>query len=627
MSNQYRPDVDGLRALAVIPVIFFHLDLVGFSGGYIGVDVFFVISGYLITGLIYSDIKNNNFSVKNFYIRRIRRISPALLVTLFSVTSFSFFILKPEALRSFALSLSTQSFSAQNFVFLSEGEYFLGSDLKPLLHTWSLAVEEQFYLFWPLLLFGLRRFSFKVQILLLSTIMVASFFINIGLMGVSPKASFFLLPPRAWELGAGGIIALLETKPSFQKSLSHNLKTSLGFIGLVLLCFSIFKLTPKTPFPGYAALIPVVGSAFLLISGSGSLSMVGRALSYRPLVLIGLISYPMYLWHWPIISLSHQFDIDHTSPLTVASIIFATLFLSVITYRYIETPIRSKTWFPSTKKLLAVACSGFVVVTAFGAHIWFTDGASYRYSSAARNLLTAPLAARTARCGFIFKVFNPTDQVCALVSDASATRRVLLWGNSHADHWSALFTDLAHENNAAFYLNARNCRATVDHDFCGKHVQNSILGFITSERITDVVLSSTGYGSYNVPDDVFEQNLRKLVHRLAGVEVRIWLVVDVPTGRDLDPNTAYAKNPKNPKVGSISLTDYKNRSEREHKLYDSLAGSYGTVKVIDPSNSLCDGQNCFGGKGNVVWYRDAGHVSDAGARATREEFAPVFKGR
>jgi peptidoglycan/LPS O-acetylase OafA/YrhL len=260
LTDRYRSDIDGLRAVAVVAVILFHLHVGGFSGGYVGVDIFFVISGYLITGLIYGDMQSQQFSIKGFYIRRIRRLAPALLSTLFVVTVFAYFILKPEEMRSFGSSLAFQLGSLQNFFFLSEGEYFLGSDLKPLLHTWSLAVEEQFYLFWPLLLLFIRRRSFKVQILLLTGIIFCSFAVNLALMGLSPKASFFLLPTRAWELASGGLVALLETRALFREMLSHGLRTLLGVVGLAIVCASFFVFTDATWFPGWAALLPVLGN-------------------------------------------------------------------------------------------------------------------------------------------------------------------------------------------------------------------------------------------------------------------------------------------------------------------------------------------------------------------------------
>jgi peptidoglycan/LPS O-acetylase OafA/YrhL len=623
MHSKYRPDIDGLRAVAVIAVILFHLHVSGFSGGYVGVDIFFVISGYLITGLIYGDMNSQQFTIKGFYIRRIRRLMPALLTTLFAVSVFTYFVLKPEEMRSFGLSLTFQSVSMQNVFFLSEGEYFLGSDLKPLLHTWSLAVEEQFYLFWPLLLLFIRRYSFKAQILMLVVILLCSFAINITFMKLSPKASFFLLPSRAWELSLGGLIALFETRTNFREMLSHRLRSILGVVGLAIVSSSFFIFTAATPFPGWTVLLPVWGAALLLVSGIGSSTVVGRVLSFRPVVFVGLISYPMYLWHWPIIVAMRQFGVAMT-PSAILAAILATVALSAATYKYIESPIRSRKWLPTTKLLLSCVAVGIGILTVFGVHTWLTDGASYRYTSVARSLLTAPLSARTSRCGMVFKVLHPRDQVCALHGDTNATRRVLLWGNSHADHWSGLFADLASESGSAFYLNARNCRATPDHEFCGTPVQKAILSFIESERITDVVLASTGYGAYEVPDGVFENNLKNLVKQLAGNRIRTWLVIDVPSGDELSPITAFNANPTAPALGSITLSQYLKTKKRELDLYDSLSHTYGDVHVVDPSRNLCDSEHCFGGKEGVVWYRDSGHLTDAGAKAAREQFQPIF---
>ena len=526
----------------------------------------------------------------------------------------------------FGSSLAFQSVSLQNFFFLSEGEYFLGSDLKPLLHTWSLAVEEQFYFFWPLLLLFIRRYKFKFQILLITAIMFCSFAVNLAFMGLSPKASFFLLPARAWELGFGGLIAMLETSAIFRKVRTHRLRTVLGCVGLAIVTSTFFIFTPATPFPGRASLLPVFGTVLLLISGMGSPTIVGRVLSFRPLILIGLISYPMYLWHWPIIVAMRHLGVDLT-PWVALAVFIATIALSTATFRYIESPIRKRRWLPTTKWLLTFAAVGFGILTTFGVHTWLTDGASYRYAPVARSLLTAPLEARTSRCGMIFKVLHPRDQVCTMRAETNAKRRVLLWGNSHADHWSGLFEDLASESGSAFYLNARNCRGTPDHEFCGKHVQEAILNFIKSEQITDVVLASTGYGSYEVPDEVFEKNLKELVKLLADSGVKTWLVIDVPTGNELNPVAAFNANPKSPVLGSITLGQYLKTKTREQNLFNSLSQTFSNVNVVDPSLNLCDSENCFGGKKEAVWYRDGGHLTDAGAQVARELFQPIFNGK
>jgi peptidoglycan/LPS O-acetylase OafA/YrhL len=538
------------------------------------------------------------------------------------VSIAAYILLKPEDMRSFGMSLALQFVSLQNVLFLSEGEYFRGADMKPLLHTWTLAVEEQFYLLWPLLLLFTRRVSFKIKMLLLGVIMLGSFGLNLVLMNISPKASFLLLPPRAWELGAGGLAALLETKVIFRSLLSERIRATLALVGLFAILYSVFKFTSETPFPGTAALLPVIGAVFLLVSGIGSLTFVGRFLTLPWMVRIGLLSYPMYLWHWPLASLLRQFKLDPTQPIFAATIVFVTIGLAELTYRFVELPIRQRKWLPTTKSLLISAGTGFGLLIAFGLHAWITNGAAYRYSPVARSLLTAPLLARSDRCGFVFKALHPKDQVCAMHKDSAAERRILLWGNSHADMWSGLFTSLANERGVSFYLNARNCRATTDHDFCGKPIQQAILGYIASEHITDVVLSSTWYGSYGIADEVFEHQLREVISKLTGVKV--WLVVDVPDSVELDPVVAYEKNPSNPIFGYVLLSDYVPVKHQQQLLFDSLSRDFSNVRIIDPSFDLCNITICSGGLGEISWYRDRNHLSDAGAMVAKSQFLPVF---
>lgn len=624
-KSLYRADIDGLRAVAVLSVLLFHLHVTGFTGGYVGVDVFFVISGYLITGLINAEIQSGTFSLKAFYLRRVRRLAPALLAMSVPVAIAAYILLKPEDLRSFGLSLALQFVSLQNVLFLSEGEYFRGADMKPLLHTWTLAVEEQFYLLWPLLLIFLQRFTFKVKMALIVAVMLGSFALNLVFMSLSPKASFLLLPPRAWELGVGGLAALLETKASFRGALSRNVRSGLAFAGLFAVLFSVFRFTSDTAFPGVAALLPVLGTVFLLLSGIGSLTSIGQFFALPFMVRIGLISYPMYLWHWPLTSLLRQFKLDPTQPIYAGAIALATFVLAELTYRLIELPIRRRRWLPTAKHLLISAGFGFTVLVAFGMHLWATDGAAYRYSPVARSLLTAPMAARSDRCGFVFKALHPRDLVCALSDETVTERRILLWGNSHADMWSGMFIDLAKQAGAALYLNARNCRATTDSDFCGTDVQQSIFNYIISQGITDVVLASTWHGSYNIPDKVFEHQFIDVVDKLSKSGVRTWLVIDVPADNSLDPSVAYQKNPVEPQFGFITLSEYQKQKERQLSLFEPLALNLSNVQIIDPSINLCNETNCLGGLGDKPWYRDPNHLTDAGAQVARTQFLPLFK--
>ena len=239
-SLHYRKDIDGLRAIAVLSVIFFHLNPAWASGGFVGVDLFFVISGYLITGQIRKDLADNVFSVKHFYLRRIRRIAPPLLAMLVTVSFAAWLIFKPEDIRSFAYSLVVQPLSLQNFVFLSEGNYFRGSETKALLHTWSLAVEEQFYLFWPLLLLLLKRWTFKPLLAVICVIVAVSFYLSVTMTVSAPNAAFYLIITRAWELGLGGLAALIHEHKWQQSRLSARQYEVLSWFSVVALGYAIF---------------------------------------------------------------------------------------------------------------------------------------------------------------------------------------------------------------------------------------------------------------------------------------------------------------------------------------------------------------------------------------------------
>lgn len=364
---KYRPEIDGLRAIAVLAVIFFHAGYEIFSGGFIGVDVFFVISGFLITSIIQDELQTSSFSFSRFYERRARRILPTLFVVALASIPLAWLWLLPPYMLEFTKSLSYVATFSSNFFFYKISGYFdTSAELKPLLHIWSLAVEEQYYLAFPALMLAAWKCCKKNLWLLITLIAIASLVYAEYWVQHNPEFAFFLLPSRAWELLVGAIIVQTRfardamecpTFPNLQRKI-QSAEPTLALIGLLLIIFSIFYFDANSATPGIAALIPTLGAA-LVISFSGPSCLTGKVLGSRPMVAIGLISYSAYLWHQPIFAFTRHATTGQLGSLFVAIMIIAVLLLAALTWKFVETPFRDKTIIPRQAffKLMLVAAS------------------------------------------------------------------------------------------------------------------------------------------------------------------------------------------------------------------------------------------------------------------------------
>lgn len=626
-AQSYRPEVDGLRAIAVVSVIVFHLNATWLPGGFVGVDVFFVISGYLITGFVRREVASGTWAYRSFFVRRVRRLAPPLLFVTVCSCCAAYFLLLPRHMASFAKSVIAQPIALQNMHFLAEGLYFEGADTKPLLHTWSLGVEEQFYLAWPLAILLLSRFQRRTTMTIVAALLLLSFALNMALPLVSPKASFFLFPPRAWELGLGGLLAIAEegTRPSHS---SHWGRTGVAGLSLLALTFSFAWIDSTMAFPGWIAAIPVAATAALIAALSRGSSPIRNALSFRPIVAIGLISYSLYLWHWPVIVFAHILDADFSQALPVAAVLTISGIGATVSYRLVEQPIRQQRALSSSRSLLACTFGTGAMLITLGTVAVLTNGMDFRYQGRARSMLTAAFdTSGKQRCGIVFRALYPTAQVCAFNDVASESGRgILLWGNSHAGMWTAPLSDRATTTGRPLYLNARNCRATVDGPFCDRSVQSAILSFIESHDISDVVLASSWHGHYGVPDDVFEEELALVVEEIVSRGATVWLVVDVPTDPEFDPEAQYRRNPDSPQLGSIPLAQHAPVRARELALFQRLASKFQGVQIVDPTDDFCyDGERCYGGRGDRAFYRDADHITTSGAMAACHRFDSLFR--
>ena len=332
----YRPEIDGLRAFAVLPVIFFHAGFEIFSGGFIGVDIFFVISGYLITLLLINDMQDNSFSILNFYERRARRLLPALFLVMLACIPFAWLWMLPDALENFGQSLVANSFFANNILlYLTSGYWDLHSEFKPLLHTWSLAVEEQFYLFFPIFLVCVWSLGIRKILWIIILLSILSLLLSEWGWRNDPEANFYLAPTRAWELFIGSITAIFVKNHGIKK---NDFLSITGFLAIFL---SIFLFNEDTSFPSLYTLIPVMGTSFIILfSGKGSI--LAKFLSLKLFVGMGLISYSAYLWHQPFFAYSKIFSTTEVGILVKLLIILFVIIISFFSWKYVEKPFRNR---------------------------------------------------------------------------------------------------------------------------------------------------------------------------------------------------------------------------------------------------------------------------------------------
>lgn len=382
---KYRPEIDGLRAVAVIPVILFHAAIPGFSGGFVGVDIFFVISGFLITSIIVADMEGpTGFSIVRFYERRARRILPALFAMLAISTLAAYVVLLPTELWEYGKNLLGAALFFSNITHMFQGGYFGGPvELKPLLHTWSLSVEEQFYVLYPLFvvvffrIFGHRGLIVSVGIASLASLALAHW------AGPRhPTLNFFLLPTRAWELGLGGLCALYLERHSLP---SGKWRNPIAALGLAMVFYAIFRLDETVQFPGLWALVPVLGTVLILLFSSTG-TLVHRLLSWRPVVGIGLISYSAYLWHQPLLAFTRLGFQPAPSPLTLAALIAATFGLAYGSWRWIEKPFRIKSQIGRVA-IFGLSAAGISAFSALAIMFVQSDGFLARYPTYQQTFL------------------------------------------------------------------------------------------------------------------------------------------------------------------------------------------------------------------------------------------------
>jgi peptidoglycan/LPS O-acetylase OafA/YrhL len=620
----YRADIDGLRAIAVLSVLLYHAGVPGFGGGFVGVDVFFVISGFLITGIVWREIGSGGFSLQGFYIRRIKRIFPALFAVLALSSLAAFFLLIPSDLIRFGKAANSSVLFYSNFYWLKNTGYFdAPARENPLLHIWSLSVEEQFYAVWPLALLLLSRIaSIKKVIYIVVALAFISLVFAEARLPDHQKDAFYLPWCRAWELLMGALLALspAAVRPA-------RLASVLGGAGLAAIGLAVALYDTSSRFPGLAAILPCGGAALVIAAGSAG-NPVTRLLSAEPLRRIGLISYSLYLIHWPLFSFAHLY-LGPVLPLALRLCLVLTSFmLAYVSWRFIETPLR-KAPFPELGVLGAAAASIGGLVLA-GISFSQNGGFPRRADETVRREILALDALQSDLSKYCRRVIIRDvkgDTICEMGADRGGVYDFILWGDSHARHFVPAVGTLAKNRKLSGLLLQKNaCHPFLDDSHTSKLCRDfnaAVARWVAGQPIKLVILGGRwrNHLRYLVQfslQDHPAQNSGGLAKTLAflnekGIEVTV-----------LDQTPDFAQN-----VGDCTARAlFYGRSSEEcvtqsaaHFIswHRDLDGYFAFLKrqynfsVASAAEAICGHEWCRARDGSVLLMSDANHLSEAGA--------------
>ncbi|SEE91431.1 acyltransferase family protein [Pseudomonas deceptionensis] len=632
-SIVYRPEIDGLRALAVLPVILFHAGFGLFSGGFVGVDIFFVISGFLITSILLREFEEGRFSIVGFYERRARRILPALFFVIACCLPVALIWMIPDDLKRLGQSLFAVMTFSSNFFFWKKTDYFSpGAEQQPLLHTWSLAVEEQYYVLFPLFLIFCWRFGKAKLFWVVAVVALSSLAFSEWAWRNQPIANFYLLPSRAWEMLAGSLLAFIP--PVKSTSLRRGIIAEvLSLLGLCTILFSIFVYDGDVPFPSLYSLAPVVGAA-LLIAFSSRENFAGRLLSNKFFVGIGLVSYSAYLWHQPLISFQILI-LDSKNKFLSFSIVLASLILAYFTYKYIETPFRTKKIAGSRGSLFLTSSSAIALVALIGLGFHFSKGEvglSYALEKEAMTQLGNdrwPYWENSA-CNerFPFKEKVGGWWFCMLKKDEKPN--VFLLGNSHAnDLYPALATTPAFESLNVLSAGTCNYLAEPQPDKklggnnpCASDAIVKQFAYTTSILEVDrpeFVFLNTSYprnlSASEAKDFVRRAELR--AEQIIGYGLKPIIVLPRPVLHEY--HVKFCLN--RPMVGrvktcSVSQSEAMSYFSELSSEFKKLESSNKGIHFLSQENFFCDGSKCDFLRGGLPLIRDEKdeHLSSYGSK-------------
>lgn len=670
IKDHYRSDIDGLRAVAVLSVVGFHAFPSLVRGGFVGVDIFFVISGFLISGIIFTAMEARSFGFVQFYARRIRRIFPALSLILLCALVFGWLLLLPDEFKQLGKHIAASGAFANNFLLWMETGYFdTAATQKPLLHLWSLCIEEQYYLTYPLLVWWIWRKSFALATLV--TLFVMSLLLNAILIGGHPTTTFFSLPTRAWQLLAGGLIAYanLRMRPTdlrqtpfrsivrvdWISALPVRLCDIIGAFGFFFILCALSFINSTTPYPGIWAMLPTSGACCIIAAGNGSFINC-RILSHPWLVFIGLISYPLYLWHWILQSFAHIMTSDSATTYLRIGLVLLSFALACITYRAVELPLRTgANAIPKTIGLVIALAT----IALAGVGIYRGNGSPSRYETDYLARLqdvtdSGPGPSDKTNCPASLSSVSLASAYCRASSNEAPT--AVIWGDSHAAHFYDGVAKL--DNNRPWLLLGHfSCPPTSEIEVSADapdctSVNNTMLSFInTNTSIKTVTL--VFYGNYIAQDNYaadhvarqsgpaqigikvpgmptlnkaqsFAFGLRAAVASLRSSGKRVIIVVDVPE-LPFSPRHCLERPFVSSNACYVSKADVDRRQHEFRDVIDSIPKQYSDVTIFDPLDLICSGESCGPIKDDISLYVDSHHLSQRGSEIVARKFLDIAR--
>lgn len=631
----YRADVDGLRALAVLAVLVFHADPTLMPGGFCGVDVFFVISGFLISGIVSRECAAGRFSFARFYARRARRLFPALIVVLVTTLLLGWLILLPDEFRTLGADTAAGAAFASNILQYQDITVYFGIASRPLLQLWSLGVEEQFYFLWPVLIYATLAIGGRRFLYIAAAVTAASFLANIAVVSFDPQGAFFLPWNRIWELSLGGILATLEQHPwqpsaaimklSKTAAVSRLLQlrqTIYWACGASLLLASFLLLKGTWEVPGFWALAPSIGTALIIVAGPRAW-FNRRVLSREPIVFIGLISYPLYLWHWPLLCFVRLIE-PTASRLLLSTVLIVALLLSVATYLSIELPLRRS---PANRQLVAGLCTALLCFALFG------------YLISMRYLPGRPIPQEVEQLTLPRKedwlsAQNETWSVIPgrYVEIGQSATKTLFIGDSFMEQYypriERVEANFPRTANSAVFAVRSACSFPYEFSWeygraaCKQHIQKA-LEYANREDVNTVVLASAwpsyfmtsrhGASVLNPKALPALERFRRAVASLRRMNKRVFIVLVGPIDDALDPRSKIQRTVFPPgfrviDIPPLAKADMQRRSNDIESMLRRIADEEGAI-IIDPMEDLCTADACpaFTPSGEAM-YHDGGHL-------------------